>query len=91
MARAKAVTRSIVTTTANVIVVDTNTATIDKVDVVLNGKHDNKSALKAAKKKIESDDIKVVKIQSLTPESKLYSMSEEKFIASAECIGEGRK
>ena len=91
MARKTQITRTIVTTTAKIIAVDTETADIKRESILLSGKHDEKSALKQAKKLLDSDTIKVVKVESIVFDSKLYAMDEETFIKNATVIGEGRK
>ena len=90
MARKAKITRTIATTKATVLTVDCVSAEITNSTIDIPGKVDEKSALKYAKKNLENDDLKVVKIVSIKTDAKLYAMDEETFIANAECIGEGR-
>ena len=90
MARKPRITRTIATTKATVLTVDCVSAELGNDTITIPGKVDEKSALKFAKKQLENDDLKVVKIVSIHTDAKLYAMDEATFIANAECIGEGR-
>lgn len=84
MARAPMVTRTIKTTNATLMCVDTETAEVSNIDVVLPRTfEDDNAILKAAKKHHETDTNKVVAVVASSVAETLYGMSESDFIAHA--------
>lgn len=84
MARAPQVTRTIKTTHATLMCVDTETAEVFNRDVVLPRTFDDENAiLKAAKKYHETGTHKVVAVVASSVTETLYGMSEADFIAHA--------
>lgn len=84
MARAPMVTRTISTTTATLMMVDTESAEVFNKDVILPRTYeDDKAVLKAAKKGYEDDQHKVVSVVRTEVNETLYGMSESDFIAHA--------
>lgn len=84
MARAPMVTRTISTTNATLMMVDTTAGEVFNKDVVLPRTYeDEKAVLKAAKKVYETDEHKVVQVVSTSVAETLYGMSEADFIAHA--------
>lgn len=90
MGRKARVTRTIAATDITVLVVDCESAELHNETITASGKVDEKSALKIAKKTIENDEVKVVKVVALKTDAKLYAMDEDVFIQNAEIIGDGR-
>lgn len=87
MARAPQVTRTIQTTHASILCMDTENREPCNRDVILprTFKDDN-AILKAAKKVIESDTLKAVQVVSSMVQETLYGMSEQDFIAHASVL-----
>ena len=84
MRRNKQVTRTVQTTRATCLCLNTETAEPFNTDCVLSGTYqDMKSLLKAAKSVLETDDITVCKIVNVEIEEDLYGMSEQDFLAHA--------
>lgn len=84
MARAPMVTRTISTTNATLMMVDTESAEVFNKDVILPRTYeDEKAILKAAKKVHENEQHKVVAVVSTEVNETLYGMSEAEFIAHA--------
>ena len=84
MARERMVTRTIETTVATALCLDTNTAEPVNKTVPLAGTFkDEKAMLRAVKKQIETDDFKVAKIVDVKIEKALYKQTEAQFIANA--------
>ena len=89
MARKRMVTRTIVATKATVLCLDTEIAEPCNREVVLSGTFDNdKALLKAARKAIETDDLRVAKVVQAEVITKLYKMDETKFMANADDVVE---
>ena len=87
MARQPQVTRTIMTTKANVLCINLETETPFTQSVVLPRTYkDERSILRKIKPMLENDTVKVVHVQNFTVESTLYGMTEEEFIASAEIL-----
>ena len=87
MARQPIVSRTIMTTKANVLCIDVqNEQPFTKVVVLPRTYKDEKSMLKKIKPMIESDTIKVVHVQNFVVESTLYGMTEEEFIHYAQIL-----
>lgn len=84
MARAPMVTRTIKTTHATLMCVDTETAEVFNKDVILPRTFEDENAiLKAAKKVHETGTCKVVAVVATEVNETLYGMSEADFIANA--------
>ena len=89
MARKRMVTRTIVATKATLLCLDTETAEPCNITVDLSGEFDNdKALLKAAKKLVETDVVKVAKVVKTEVVRMLYKMDEAKFMANADEIVE---
>ena len=84
MPRTKQITRTVQTTKATCLCLNTETAEPFNTDCVLSGTYkDMKSLLKAAKSVLEADDITVCKIVNVEIEEDLYGMSEQEFLSHA--------
>lgn len=84
MARAPMVTRTIATTNATLMMVDTESAEVFNKDVILPRTYEDENAiLKAAKKVHENEQHKVVAVVRTEVNETLYGMSEADFIANA--------
>lgn len=84
MARAPMVTRTIKTTHATLMCVDTESAEVCNKDVVLPRTYESENdALKAAQKRYQTDTFKVVAVVASKVSEALYGMSEADFIAHA--------
>lgn len=87
MAREPKVTRTIVTTKAVLMCVDTETAEVFNKEVVLPRTYaSEEKLLKKAKAVVENDTTKVVSVVSKDEVSTLYGMSEQVFIEHAEVL-----
>lgn len=87
MARKRMVTRTIVSTIATVKCADLVGNTVFKESVNLSGTFKNtEGALKAAKKLMDSDSQKVLKVLDMQEQTQLYGMTEEEFMANANII-----
>lgn len=86
------VTRTIQTTHAMALCVDTNTATTSKQEVVVPRVYKNEEVmLKAVKAQIETDTLKAVAIIDSWVSEALYGMSEVDFMAHATVIEKNSK
>lgn len=94
MARIRKVTRTIVSTDAEVMTVNTETKEVGSIVVTVAGTYDldddkdNKALDKAVRKAFANkglDDIVMVSITETTPVIKRYSMLEDTFTSLAEC------
>jgi hypothetical protein len=84
MARERMVTRTITETTVKAMGVNVETAQVDIVEYTLSGEYpDNSTILKVLKKNYENDNYKIVNIENVKTEEKLYGMTEQKFIELA--------
>lgn len=84
MARKPMVTRTIVTTKANVLCLDINSAEpFNKVVTLPRTYKDGKKLLKKVEEVVNTDDIKVVHIVDKEEVKTLYGMTEQDFITSA--------
>lgn len=84
MARKAMVTRTMHTTVATLLCLNTETAEPFNETVTLSGTFkDKKSIIKAAKKILENDIISVAKLVDVVVEEKLYAMPEQYFIDHA--------
>lgn len=87
MARAPMVTRTIATTNATLMMVDTTAGEVYNKDVVLPRTYeDDKAVLKAAKKQYEDEEHKVVQVVNTSVAETLYGMSEADFITNAKVL-----
>ena len=84
MARERMVTRTITETTVKAMGVNVETAQVDIVEYKLSGEYpDNATILKVLKKNFEDDTYKIVNIEEVKTEEKLYGMTEQQFIELA--------
>lgn len=84
MARERMVTRTITETTVKAMGVNVETAQVDIVEYTLSGEYpDNTTILKVLKKNYENDTYKIVNIEDVKTEEKLYGMTEQQFIELA--------
>lgn len=87
MARKPMVTRTVQTTLATVLCLNTETAEPFNQTVTLSGTFkDNKAVMKAVKALIENDTISVAKVVDVEIEEKLYGMPEQDFINAAKVL-----
>lgn len=87
MARERMVTRTVNLTVAEVMTVNTTTAEVLTVTVeVSGGLSTDKEIFKAVKAAHETDDVKCVKVMSVTAKEVLYGMSEAEFIRLAKVL-----
>lgn len=87
MARKPMVTRTVQTTLATVLCLNTETAEPFNQTVTLSGTFkDNKAVMKAVKALIENDAISVAKVVDIEIEEKLYGMPEQDFINAAKVL-----
>ena len=87
MARKPMVTRTVQTTLATVLCLNTETAEPFNQTVTLSGTFkDNKAVIKAVKALIENDTISVAKVVDIEIEEKLYGMPEQDFINAAKVL-----
>lgn len=85
MARTPMVTRTIVSTKATILCVDTEMGEVIHKDVVLPRTYkDDKALLKKASSVIETEIVKPVQVVYKEEQETLYGMSEEMFIEMAE-------
>lgn len=85
--RTPMVTRTIVTTNANVLCVNLETQSTFTKDVVLPRTYaDNKKLMKAVSELIDSETEKAVMVNSTTEIETLYGMSEQDFINNAKVL-----
>lgn len=81
------VTRTIQTTTAQVVYVDINNEITDTMEVTVPRTYkDEKTLMKAISAVVDGDGIKAVHVKSTTVNETLYAMSEADFIAHAHPI-----
>lgn len=87
MARPRMITRTIITTTANVLMVNINTNEVFEKEVTLSGEFDNTEDVeKKAAKSFNSAESKVIAVKAFTKNESLYGMDEQKFIELAKII-----
>lgn len=87
MARKINVTRTIKTTTATALCVNTITAEPYNETVTVSGEYtDTKKLLKVIKRKLETEDVSVAAVVESHVNETLYGMTEETFIANAEIL-----
>lgn len=84
MARQRMVTRTVVGTECEVQVVSISASEITNINATIGGEYeDGDKLLKAVKKTLETDDLKVLKIVTSTKVEKCYGMLESEFIKLA--------
>ena len=87
MARIPMVTRTIQTTTANVLCLNIKEGEPFNKEVVLPRTYkDEKSMMKVVEKLINTDDVKAVHIVNTEVNETLYGMTEQEFIAAARVL-----
>ena len=87
MARVPMVTRTIQTTTANVLCLNIKEGEPFNKEVVLPRTYkDEKSMMKVVEKLINTDDVKAVHIVHTDVNETLYGMTEQEFIATARVL-----
>ena len=87
MAKKAMVTRTVQTTLATALCLNTVTAEPFNQTVTLSGTFKEKKALlKAVKSVLETEEISVAKIVDVAVEEKLYGMTEQKFIENADIL-----
>lgn len=87
MARSRKVTRTISSTKAVIMCVDTQTAVVENYEVTIAGVYsDDKKLMKAVTKELETETLKPVSVVSTEVIDTLYGMDEQKFIEMAEVL-----
>lgn len=87
MARPQMVTRTIQRTNVSVMCLDTEIGECVHRDVMLPSTYkDEEAMLKEARKLIDTDSLKAVKVVYHTVETALYGMTQEKFLEHAEIL-----
>lgn len=85
MARTPQITRTIQTTKANVLCLDIESAEPFNKEVLLPRVYkDDTAVLKVVEKIVNTDKVKAVHVVDVSVETKLYGMSEQRFIELAE-------
>jgi len=84
MARERMITRTVTEVTAKVMCVNVETAQVEVVTHVLSGNYeDDNQILKTLKKLHETDNYKLIKVEEVETNEKLYGMTEQQFIELA--------
>lgn len=83
MARERMITRAVTQTTAKVMCLNVTTAEVSINDYTIGGAYTESDLLKRCKKLFETDEFKVVHIESSKVEEILVGMTEEDFIRYA--------
>ena len=87
MARKRMVTRTILTTRATVLCMDTESLKSEYKDVILPRTYkDEEKLFKAVKNAIDTDTYKAVKIEETSSVETLYGMDEQDFIDNAKIL-----
>ena len=87
MARKRMVTRTILTTKATVLCMDTESLKSEYKDVILPRTYkDDEKLFKAVKNAVDTDTFKAVKIEEKSSVETLYGMDEQDFINSAKIL-----
>lgn len=87
MARKRMVTRTILTTKATVLCMDTETLKSEYKDVILPRTYkDEEKLFKAVKNAVDTDTFKAVKIEETSSVETLYGMDEQDFIDNAKIL-----
>lgn len=82
----KMVTRTIEMSEVTFMTVDTTSATLANRTELLSGSHDTESAMKYARKYLETDTVKFVSVVSIQSQETLYGMSEREFMKYAKVL-----
>lgn len=87
MAKERMVTRTVALTECEVMLVDITKGEVSSITQNITGKiTDNSAAMKACKKLLETETVKVVAITKMLTRDELYGMTEADFIAQAEIL-----
>ena len=86
MARERMVTRTINETTVSIMALDVTTANVSIQDFKLSGTYTADEALKACKKRYETDTLKLVHVDHITETEILYGMPEDEFMKLAKVL-----
>ena len=87
MARKRMVTRTILTTKATVLCMDTESLKSEYKDVILPRTYkDEEKLFKAVKNAVDTDNYKAVKIEETSSVETLYGMDEQDFIDNAKIL-----
>lgn len=87
MARRRMVTRTLTTTTVEIMCLNVNTAQVEVNQFKIMGAHAVKAdMLKIAQKQYETDNIKLVNVQRYIVEETLYGMDEKTFMELAQVL-----
>lgn len=85
--RTPMVTRTITTTEAELMCLNVASGVPETHKVLLSGQYkDNKDVLKASKKLIETEELKVVHVVNTLKHEDLYGMTEQKFLEFAKVL-----
>ena len=85
MAKEKLITRTVITTNAEVMTVNTETAEVKITSYTITGEYDSyKAVLTVCKRLFETETLKLVDVQKTETNETLYGMPESKFIELAE-------
>ena len=82
----KMVTRTIEKSVVTFMLVNVETAAVSNEEHLLPGRMDAETAMKYAKKHLESDAVKFVSVVSITTEETLYGMTEREFMTYAKIL-----
>lgn len=84
MARERMITRTVTEVTVKVMCVNVETAQVEVVTHVLSGNYeDDNQILKTLKKLHETENYKLIKVEEVETNEKLYGMTEQQFIELA--------
>ena len=86
MARERMVTRTINETTVSIMALDVTTASVSIQKFKLSGTYTEDEALKACKKRYETDTLKLVHVDSMEETEILYGMPEDEFMKLAKVL-----
>ena len=86
MARERMVTRTVTQSTIEVMTVNVNTAEVSIIPYKLGGMYDEAEALKKLKKLFETDELKLVHVESIITEELLLGIPEEDFMRFATAL-----
>lgn len=85
MAKEKLITRTVITTNAEVMQIDTTTANVEIKTYTITGEYaDYNAVLRVCKQNFETETLKIVTVQNTETVETLYGMPETKFIEIAE-------
>lgn len=86
MSRERMVTRTVNEVVVKVLAMDVTTCEVTKPEYTLSGEHSEETALKAIKKRYETETYKIVAIQEMTTKEVLLGMTEEEFLKYAKVL-----